>query len=120
MTIEIQGMERELIRRGYIEQEVRIERQTACLVRAPEWWPATCRGSGGSDIVGFDKAAARGCAQALLHERQASIERTPDGWSVLLSGGKHPPQLRRRRGHVGASQPVCGDQSLRCTRATGC
>ena len=38
MTIEIQGMERELIRRGYIEQEVRIERQTACLVRAPEWW----------------------------------------------------------------------------------
>jgi hypothetical protein len=38
MTIEFQAIERELIRRGHIEQEDRIERQLACLARSTEWW----------------------------------------------------------------------------------
>jgi len=38
LTIEIQGIKREMTRRGHIGQAARIERQMARLMRSPEWW----------------------------------------------------------------------------------
>ena len=49
MTIEMQAIERELIRFGYLPPEDRVERQLECLVRSPEWWRRNRAKPNGSD-----------------------------------------------------------------------
>jgi len=79
MTIEMQAIERELIRLGHLAPEDRVERQLTCLVRSTKWWRRQ------QGVINGDASGRK--AQQSEAERPGEVLLQPD-CATKRSGGR--------------------------------